>query len=141
MSTDAVIVWWDGFSEWTGTSLLYEVRLLEEGGMGSEVNWTSVSTAKMVSLRGLQVAENTTAHLLQIRALNLGGVASQPISINISIISVAPLDTGNLAALNLGYFKILFLMDRPCHQWKLVGRLSPVSGLVREVYQPWSSLL
>lgn len=84
---------WDGFAESAGTALAYEVRVLEEGPVGLG-NWTSVSSAKMLTLRDLDLAENATTHNIEIRAVNLGGVVSDPIRASFAIISTSPEDTG-----------------------------------------------
>ncbi len=92
LPTAAIILRWDGFEESAGTPLEYQLRVLE-GGVNTLANWTSVSFAKMVSVDQLQLLENTT-HIIQIRAVNLGGVASAAIQSMFAIVSSAPEDTG-----------------------------------------------
>ena len=92
LPTAALAVRWDGFAESASTPLEYEVGLLEEGST-SHVNWTNLSTAKMLSLSDLELAENVT-HMIRVRAVNLGGVASDPVATNFSISSSPPQDTG-----------------------------------------------
>lgn len=92
--TSAATIRWDGFAESAGTPLEYEVRILE-GGVTGQTNWTSVSAAKMLTLYDLDLTENTTSHIIEIRAVNLGGVVSEPIRTSIAIVSSIPEDTGN----------------------------------------------
>ena len=92
LPTAAVILRWDGFVEPAGTSLEYQLRVLE-GGANEWTNWTSVSFAKMVTVHEFQLLENTT-HTVQIRAVNLGGVASPAVQSSFAIVSFPPEDTG-----------------------------------------------
>jgi hypothetical protein len=91
LPTPALIVQWDGFAESAGTPLLYEVQVQEGDGM--PLNWTGVSTAKALLLSDLELSENTT-HMIQIRAVNLGGMASDPVGASFFIASDTPEDTG-----------------------------------------------
>ncbi len=93
VSDDMLTVKWVGFAESAGTGLEYEIRLLEEGEE-SGVMWVSVGSATMLSIDQLQVSENITGHVIEIRAVNLGGVVSEPISLNFSLVSTPPSDTG-----------------------------------------------
>ena len=90
--TAAMTPRWEGFAESAGTPLEYQLQVLQDGVTG-QANWTSVSFAKMVSIEDLQLSENTT-HAIQIRAVNLGGVASPAIQHRFAIVSSAPQDTG-----------------------------------------------
>lgn len=90
--TTAATLRWDGFEEPAETPLQYQLRLLE-GGTGNQANWTDISFAKMISLHELQVPENAT-HVIQIRAVNLGGVVSSAIQSSLAIVSSPPEDTG-----------------------------------------------
>ena len=91
LPTAAITIYWDGFVEPAKTALEYEVRVLE-GGV-EQTNWTSLSSAKMLTLSELELAENMT-HQIQIRASNLADMKSEPINMNFAIVSSPPLDTG-----------------------------------------------
>lgn len=92
LPTSAITIRWDGFAESASTPLEYEIRVLEAGD-ATRTNWTGLSSAKMLSLFDLNLSENTS-HVIQIRAVNLGGVASDPIGASFFIASSPPLDTG-----------------------------------------------
>ena len=94
--TAALTVQWEGFVDSAETALEYEVRVLEEGSIQDEVNWTHLASTRMLSLHQLQVSENVTGHVIEIRASNLGGIVSNPIRTNFSVISSPPHDTGNI---------------------------------------------
>lgn len=93
LPTPAITIQWDGFVESAGTPLEYEVRVLEEGVIG-QANWTSLSSAKVLSLYDLYLPENVTSHMIEIRAVNLGGVVSDSIRTSFAIVSSPPQDTG-----------------------------------------------
>lgn len=87
--TSAVTIRWDGFAELANTPLQYEVRVLE----GGATNWTTLGFTKMLSLSEIDLRENTS-HMIQIRAVNLGGVASNSVGASFFIVSFPPQDTG-----------------------------------------------
>lgn len=92
LPTTAITIYWDGFVEPANTPLEYEVRVLE-GGVVGQTNWTSLSSAKMLTLSELELPENRT-HQVQIRASNSAEMKSEPINVNFAIVSSPPLDTG-----------------------------------------------
>lgn len=92
LSTSEVTIRWDGFAESANTPLQYEVRVLE-GGVSNYTDWTALSSAKMLSLSDVDVSENAS-HMIQIRAINLGGVASDSFRASFFIASFPPQDTG-----------------------------------------------
>lgn len=94
LPSNALTLRWDGFAESAGTALEYEVRVLEEGVIG-QGNWTALSSAKMLTLHDLGLPDNATSHMIQIRAVNLGGVVSDFIGFSFAIVSSPPYDTGN----------------------------------------------
>lgn len=111
--TLAATIRWDGFAESAGTPLEYEVRVLE--GVVGQANWTGVSFAKMVSIFDLDLSQNVTSHMIEIRAVNLGGVVSDPIRTSIAIISSAPEDTGMYTHLHLYTSVLSYFHCRSCH--------------------------
>ena len=88
--TNDTILMWDGFVEEAGTPLTYEVRVIESG---VPQQWNSVGFAKMLTLSDLQLPENVP-HTIEVRAVNLAGLASQPLTMNVTIGSTPPIDTG-----------------------------------------------
>ena len=90
VSTNDTILMWDRFVERAGTPLTYEVRVTESG---IPQQWNSVSFAKMLTLSELQLPENVP-HTIEVRAVNLAGLASQPLAMNVTIVSTPPIDTG-----------------------------------------------
>ena len=92
LPSPAVSFGWGGFWEPAGTPLLYQVRVLE-GGEAALANWTSVSFARTLYVDDLRLPENVS-HTIQIRAVNLGGVASPAVQSTFVIDSSPPEDTG-----------------------------------------------
>lgn len=79
---------WGGFRESSGAPLVYEVRLIEEGG-GVATNWTSVGHAYSLTLTDLAFEVNAT-HTVEVRAVNLAGVSSDPLARNFTIAPFPP---------------------------------------------------
>ena len=94
LPSPAAVIRWDGFAESALTPLEYEVRVLE-GGVVGQGNWTNVGSAKMLTVQDLDLTENVTSHVVEIRAVNLGGVVSEPVRTRVAVVSVPPQDTGN----------------------------------------------
>lgn len=88
--TNDTILMWDRFIERAGTPLTYEVRVIESG---VPQQWNSVGFAKMLTLSELQLPENVP-HTIEVRAVNLAGLASQSLTMNVTIVSTPPIDTG-----------------------------------------------
>ena len=84
------ILTWDRFIERAGTPLTYEVRVTE---LGVPQQWNSVGFAKMLTLSELQLPENIP-HTIEVRAVSLAGLASQPLMMSVTIVSTPPIDTG-----------------------------------------------
>ena len=79
---------WGGFLESSGAPLVYEVRLIEEGG-GVATNWTNLGHAYSLSLMDLSFEVNAT-HTVEVRAVNLAGVPSDPLVRNFTIVPYPP---------------------------------------------------
>jgi hypothetical protein len=79
---------WGGFRESSGAPLVYEVRLVEEGG-GVATNWTNLGHAYSLTLMELPLEVNST-HTVELRAVNLAGVPSDPLARNFTIIQYPP---------------------------------------------------
>lgn len=90
IQSDDLIFTWDGFIETAGSPLTYEVRVT---GSGIPQEWNNVGFAKMLILGGLHLPENIT-HTLEVRAVNLAGVASESRTENFTIVSTSPVDSG-----------------------------------------------
>jgi len=88
--SDDLIFTWDGFIETAGSPLTYEVRVT---GSGIPQEWNDVGFAKMLILGGLHLPENVS-HTLEVRAVNLAGVASESRTENFTIVSTSPVDSG-----------------------------------------------
>lgn len=84
------ILTWDRFTERAGTPLTYEVRVTE---LGVPQQWNSVGFAKMLTLSELQLPENIP-HTIEVRAVSLAGLASQPLMMSVTIVPTPPMDTG-----------------------------------------------
>ena len=83
-----VTVFWGGFQESSGTPLVYEVRLIEEGG-GVATNWTNVGHTYSLTLMDLPFEVNAT-HTVELRAANLAGVSSNSLARNFTIVPYPP---------------------------------------------------
>lgn len=92
--TNSLTLRWEGFEEPAGASLLYEARILEEGMARGLANWTRLSSAKMLTVSGLEVSLSPAVHVVEIRAVNLAGAYSDPVPVNFSIMPFPPQDTG-----------------------------------------------
>lgn len=106
LPSSAMTLRWDGFAEPANTALEYEVLVVESGT--GEGNWTALSSIKMLSFSTLHLMENVS-HMIQIRAVNLGGVASNPIGRSFFIVSSPPIDSG--AAINASWLQETLHLD------------------------------
>ena len=87
LPTTDLVFYWGGFQEPSGAPLAYEVRFVEEDGVVS--NWTSVGHAHSLTLMDLPLEINVT-HTIEVRAVNLAGVASDPLGRNFTIAPSPP---------------------------------------------------
>ena len=76
--------------ETAGSPLTYEVRVTESG---IPQGWNDVEFAKMLILGGLHLPENVPL-TVEVRAVNLAGVASQSLAVNVTMVSTPPVDSG-----------------------------------------------
>lgn len=88
MPSSDVTLNWGRFLESSGAPLVYEVRLIEEGG-GMATNWTNLGHAYSLSLMDLSFEVNAT-HTVEVRAVNLAGVPSDPLARNFTIVPYPP---------------------------------------------------
>ena len=80
---------WGGFQESSGAPLVYEVRLVEEGGGGVATNWTNLGHVYSLTLTELPFEVNST-YTAEVRAVNLAGVPSEPLARNFTIVPYPP---------------------------------------------------
>ena len=78
---------WGGFRESSGAPLAYQVRMTTEGGVVG--NWTSVGHVYSLTLSDLPLEMNAT-HVVEVRAVNLAGLPSNPVAGNVTIIDAPP---------------------------------------------------
>ena len=82
-----VTLYWGGFEESSRAPLIYEVRLLEEGGVAT--NWTNLGHAFSLTLPDLPFEVNVT-HAVEVRAVNLAGIPSDPLARNFTVVPSPP---------------------------------------------------
>ena len=80
------VLTWTGFVEPAGTPLRYEVS---GGGVGGGGGWMSVGFATQVTLSELNLTEGV-ASLVQVRAVNLAGLASVPVQVLLTMLPNPP---------------------------------------------------
>ena len=92
LPSSAVTLSWGGFRESSGAPLVYEVRFVEEGGGGGggvATNWTTLGHAYSLALTDLPFEVNST-HTVEVRAVNLAGVPSDPLVKNFTVVPYPP---------------------------------------------------
>lgn len=100
---------WGGFAESASTPLQYEVRV--SNSTSDDDVWTNVGFVRELTLNDIVLPSNES-HVIEVRAVNLGGVSSQPIRTQFTILTTPPLDNGNK---NILYeFDILYLTFDLC---------------------------
>lgn len=71
----------------SGAPLAYEVRLSDSGGITG--NWTNVGHTYSLTLSALPL-ETNVSHTVEVRAVNLAGVASDSLAENFTFVTVPP---------------------------------------------------
>lgn len=143
LPSNALSVSWGGFAESAGTVLKYEVRVHEAESNERNTNWTNIGPSKKLTLQELHISENVTGHMIEIRAVNLGSVASESISVNFSIVTFPPQDTGMaLKGIMLSVLKIMIIGQQLNVTWSSdnevlsldwLGKFTHISPLYYEV--------
>ncbi len=84
---------WSGFAECADTPLQYEVRVTNSTGSVDNGDWTNVGYIRELTLNDIVLPSNQS-HVIEVRAVNMGGISSEPIRTQFTILTTPPLDNG-----------------------------------------------
>ncbi len=85
-------LFWDGFIESAETPLQYEVCVTNSTSDACN-DWTNVGFVRELTINDVTLSSNES-HVIKVRAVNMGGVSSEPIRTQFTILSTPPLDNG-----------------------------------------------
>ena len=104
--TGSLTLSWTGFEDLS--HLDYEYRITESGG--ATEGWISVGATSQLLLSNLSIAHDQM-HTVEVRATNLAGLTSQPITENFTICSEIPQDTGKccVCAISVPHFTVYYI--------------------------------
>ncbi len=84
---------WGGFAESADTPLKYQVRVTNSSHFIGD--WENVDFLRQLTLNDIELLSNDS-HVIQVRAVNLGGLWSDPVNLPFTILDTHPFDTGKL---------------------------------------------
>lgn len=89
LPSNRLTLYWSGFFDEAGTPLYYQLRVTNSSLTGS---WEDLRALRQISVD--QLPSNQSEGVIQLRAVNLGGVWSEPVNREFIILSTPPLVTG-----------------------------------------------
>lgn len=82
---------WGGFAESADTPLEYELRVTISSDFVGD--WENVGFLRQLTLNDIELLSNNS-HVIQVRAVNLGGLRSDPVNVSFTILDTPPIDSG-----------------------------------------------